>query len=276
MIRAVCSEWTKLRSLPSGVWSLVAVAALMVGGGAAVILITDVPGCATGPPGCGRGATAASARALSDTAALLLSGVHLAQIAAVAAGVALSCGEYQPRLLRTTLAMHPRRPTVFTAKAIVVGAAVLTAAAVGVGLALLAGRPLLEAHGLTPGVGYPPPDLGSADLRRAAVGTALYVTLIALLALGIGAVLRHAGAAIGATLTLLYGPYVVTLLVPMSATALHRVQSVMPMSAGLAVQTTVAGTGTAPLSPWAGLAVLGVYAASFLLLGAALVAVRDA
>ncbi|WP_238008958.1 ABC transporter permease [Dactylosporangium sp. AC04546] len=266
MTRALLAEWTKLRTLPSSVWSLVAVAALMVGGGAAVVLVTDVPGCATDPRGC----------AVEDTAVLLLSGVHLAQIAAVAVGVALMCGEFQPRLLRTTLAMWPRRTGVFAAKTAVVGAAVLAAAAVGVGLAVIAGRPLLEAHGLTPAVGYPRPDLRSAELWRAAVGTALYVTLIALLALGIGAVLRHAGAAIGATLTLLYGPYVVTLLVPMSVTALHRVQSVLPMSAGLAVQTTVAGTGTAPLSPWGGLAVLGAYAASFLLLGAVLVAVRDA
>ena len=46
------------------------------------------------------------------------------------------------------------------------------------------------------------------------------------------------------------------------------------MSAGLAIQTTV-NVASLPLSPWAGLGVLAAWAADALLLGGALLALRD-
>lgn len=48
------------------------------------------------------------------------------------------------------------------------------------------------------------------------------------------------------------------------------------MTAGLAVQTTVAATGSAPLGPWAGLGVLAAYAVAALAAGGTLFTVRDA
>jgi ABC-2 type transport system permease protein len=266
MTHALRAEWTKLRSLPSNLWSMAAISGLLVAGAAALIMVTDVPGCKSEPGGC-------PAR---DTAILLLSGVHLAQVAAVALAAALICGEFHPRLIRTTLAMNPRRATVFTAKAVVVAATVLATAALGVAATVLAGPPLLDGHGLTAGAGYPRPDLATGSLQRAAAGTVVYLTLVALLALGVAAAIRHAGASIGTVLTLLYGPYLVTLLVPMPAAALHRVQNASPMTAGLAVQATVAGGGTSTLDPWAGTLVLAAYAAAALLLGGMLFRARDA
>ncbi|MEV4509078.1 ABC transporter permease [Dactylosporangium sp. NPDC049525] len=266
MTHAIRAEWTKLRTLPSNVWSMAAIAGLLVAGAAAVIMITDVPGCDGDRDGC----------PTHDTTVLLLSGTHFAQIAAVALAAALICGEFHPRLIRTTLAMNPRRATVFTAKAVVVGATVLAAGALGVAAALLAGPPLLSGRGLTAGLGYPRPDLAAGALHRAAAGTVVYLILVALLTLGVSAAIRHAGASIGAMFTLLYGPYLVTLLVPMPAATLHRVQNLSPMTAGLAVQATVAGSGPAPLDPWTGIAVLATYAAAALLLGGLLFKTRDA
>ncbi len=266
MNRAIRAEWTKLRTLPSNAWMMAAIAGLLVAGAAAIIMITDVPGCGRDPGGC-------PAR---DTTLLLLSGTHFAQLAAVALAAALICGEFHPRLLRTTLAMHPRRTTVFAAKAAVIGATVLAAGALGTAAALLAGPPLLAGRGLTAGAGYPDPDLGAGPLHRAAAGTVVYLVLVALLALGVSAAIRHVGASIGAVFTLLYGPYLVTLLVPMPAATLHGVQNAAPMTAGLAVQATVAGGGTATLDPWTGIAVLAAYAAAALLLGGLLFATRDA
>jgi ABC-2 type transport system permease protein len=75
-------------------------------------------------------------------------------------------------------------------------------------------------------------------------------------------------------LTLLYGPYLITLIVPMPADTLHAIQEASPMMAGLAVQTTT-GPGTAPLAPWTGLAVLTAYTLAALALGSTLFTTRD-
>jgi ABC-2 type transport system permease protein len=81
--------------------------------------------------------------------------------------------------------------------------------------------------------------------------------------------------AIGTVVALLYGPYLVTQIVAFPPHTLHAVQDGAPMLAGLAVQATVAGTGTAPLGPWSGLGVLAGYAAAALALGGVLFRRRD-
>jgi ABC-2 type transport system permease protein len=109
---------------------------------------------------------------------------------------------------------------------------------------------------------------------RAAIGSVLYLALIALLSLGIATALREAAAAIGVVLGLLY-------LVPIIAFAagnasLSRLlQQIGPMTAGLAIQATT-GLRTLPISPWAGLGVLAAWAAGALLLGGLLLRARDA
>ncbi|GAA4262994.1 ABC transporter permease [Dactylosporangium darangshiense] len=267
MRHALYAEWTKLRTLVGNVWAMIAVAGLLIAGAVIVVESINKPGCKGSPEGCPP----------RDTAALMLSGVHFAQIAAVALGVALVSAEFHPRMIRTTFAMQPRRGTVFGAKAAVVGATVLGCALLGVVGAVLVGRPLLTGRGLTAELGFRQLALSSGTFQRSVLGTALYLMLVGLLSVGVAAAIRHAGAAIGSMLTLLYGPYLVTVLVPMSTRALHGVQDASPMMAGLAVQTTVTGMSTAaPLHPWAGLGVLGAYAAAALVLGGVLFRVRDA
>jgi len=97
---------------------MLALAILMTAGTAVVIAATDVPGCRGERDGC----------PAQDTTALMLMGVHVAQIAAVALAAAAICAEFQPRLIRATLAMKPQRRTVFAAKMLVVCGAVLVTA----------------------------------------------------------------------------------------------------------------------------------------------------
>jgi ABC-2 type transport system permease protein len=257
------AEWTKLRTLPSNGWAMAALAVLMTAGAAVTIAATDVPGCRGEPGGC-------PAR---DTTALLLTGVHAAQIAAIVLAAATICAEFQPRMIRTTFAMQPRRGLVLAAKTLVVCATVLFTGLLGTIAAILAGRPALVGKGLTTALGYPQPDLSAGS--PAVLGTVLYLMLVGLLTVGIAAAVRHAGATIGIAVTALYAPYMVTILVPMSPQVLDRIRDASPMTAGLAVQTTVAGTGTSSLHPWAGLAVLTAYAAGALLIGAVLFVRRD-
>jgi ABC-2 type transport system permease protein len=82
-------------------------------------------------------------------------------------------------------------------KAAVVTATVLAAGAVGVVGSLTAGRALLPGNGFTDANGYPPLSLTDGPTLRAALGTVLYLGLVALLSLGVGMILRDtAGAAL--------------------------------------------------------------------------------
>jgi ABC-2 type transport system permease protein len=102
----------------------------------------------------------------------------------------------------------------------------------------------------------------------------LYLVLIALLSLGIAALLRDSATAIGIVLGLLY-------LAPIAASFITnqhwrgRVERYSPMQAGLAIQAT-RHLASLPISPWGGLGVLAAWAAAALLAGGLLLRLRDA
>jgi ABC-2 type transport system permease protein len=265
MKHAVQAEWTKLRTVPSTAWSLAALIALMVALSALVVAGTDSRDCAPATSGCA-----------TDTTVLALSGVYLGQIAVVLIAVTAVSTEYDTMMIRTTLAANPHRGVVLAAKALVVTATVLGAGALGVFGSLLAGRPLLTDKGFSSANGYPPPSLADAPTLRAAVGTVLYLGLVALLCHGIAIAVRHTAAAVTAAVAVLYLPVLVALIVPMSGQTQERVQKYSPMSAGLAVQATVEGAGRVHIGPWAGLAVLAAYAGAGTALGYVLIRSRDA
>jgi ABC-2 type transport system permease protein len=245
------AEWTKLRTVPGTIWLLLGVIALTVGLGALADTATHCP--------------ALSCHA--DPARAMLIGIDLSQAVVAVLAVLVISGEYGTGMIRVTLAAMPRRTAVLAAKAATVTGVVLVAGALAVAGSLLAGRLIL------PGRGFPPVSL-AGPLLRAAAGSVLYLALIALLSLGIGAAVRGAAAAMGVVLGLLY-------LAPIIATAIsdpswHRhLLQIAPMTAGLTIQYTTGLRGL-PLSPWAGLSVLAAWAAGALLLGALLLRLRDA
>ena len=246
------AEWTKLRTVPGTVWLLLGVVALTAGLG---MLADTVSKCPAGA-------------CQLDPAKTSLIGIYLSQaVVAILAVLAIS-GEYGTGMIRVTLAAMPRRSSVLAAKAATVTGVVLVAGGLAVAGSMLAGRLIL------PGRGFPPLSLADGGVLRAAGGSALYLALIALLSLGIGAAVRNAAAAIGAVLGLLY-------LVPIIATTVgdpvwHRhLEQLAPMTAGLTIQYTTGLRGL-PISPWAGLGVLAAWAAAALLLGGLLLRHRDA
>jgi ABC-2 type transport system permease protein len=114
----------------------------------------------------------------------------------LAEGDAIS-GEYSSGMIATTLTAIPRRLTVLVAKAVVVTGLTLAAGAAGVLASVLAGRLLLPGHGFTTKHGYSPLSLASGPDLRAAVGSVLYLALIALLALGAATAVRDAAVSMG-------------------------------------------------------------------------------
>jgi ABC-2 type transport system permease protein len=262
---ALHAEWTKLRTLPGTGWLLLAAAALTIAVGAAV---AGAFSCPVALGSCGPAATGA------DPAKISLTGVYLGQAVIAVLGVTVIGGEYGTGMIRVTLAAVPARLTVLLAKTVIVAGCALAAGAAAVLGSVLAGRLILPGHGLTAANGYAQLSLGSGADLRAAAGTVLYLTLIALLALGVTTAVRDSAVGIGLVLGLLYLFPIVTAVIPDHTLARHLEQA-SPMIAGLYIQVTV-GVQALPLTPWQGLGVTAAWAAGALLLGAVVLRLRDA
>lgn len=262
-LRVLHAEWTKFRTVRSMGWALVGVVVLTSGVGVLVSWSLDFDTCAREGGGCD-----------IDTTKLTLSGAYVAQFAALIPAVLAVTAEYADGMIRTTLAATAHRAQVFLAKAAVILGTVLGAALLGVAASLVVGRPILTAHGFTSGNGYPPLSLNDGPVLRAAVGTVLYLGLIALMSFGVALILRDAAGAVATVLVLLLAFPILAGLVtePHWRDALTRYS---PMSAGLSIQVTHDLSGLA-IQPWAGLGVLAIYAAGATVLGYVHFAARDA
>ncbi len=252
------AEWTKLRTVVSTGWLLLAAAALTI----AVSTTTDAAAACL-PSGC-----------QTDLAKLSLTGVQAGQVIVVIIAVLAVSGEYSTGMIRITLTAMPRRLTVLTAKAAIIAGLVLAAGAVAVLASVLAGRLILPGHGFTAAHGYPPLSLGSGPVLRATGGSVLYLALIALLSLGIATAVRESAVAIGLVLGLLYLFPVVTSVISNQHWQRH-LEQIGPMTAGLDIQAT-AHLSSLPLTPWQGLGVLALWAVGALTIGALIFRFRDA
>jgi ABC-2 type transport system permease protein len=255
---ALHAEWTKLRTVASPRWLLLGmIAATVVFSAGATSVVTCMSA------GCG-----------GDMTKLSLIGVELGQALAAILAVLVISGEYSSGMIRTTLTAMPRRATVFAAKAITLTGVVAVAGTTAVLGSLLAGRLILPRHGFTATRGYPALSLADGPTLRATAGSILYLALIALLSLGIAAIVRDSATSIGVILSLLY-------LLPVISQVIGNphwqrlLQQIAPMSAGLAIQATT-NLHSLPVSPWAGLGVTTGWAAAALVAGGLLIRKRDA
>ncbi|BCJ34063.1 hypothetical protein Athai_15660 [Actinocatenispora thailandica] len=207
-----------------------------------------------------------------DLTKLALTGIDLGQAVVAVLAVLAVAEEYGTGMIRTTLAAMPRRITVLGAKAAIVAALSLPTGLVAVAGSLVTARLVLH----TGGRGAVPAAFGSVvpgPTLRAAAGSAIYLTLVALLALGIATAVRDTAVSIGVVLGVLYLP---PLLAQAVSDPLRRhLLQVAPMSAGLTVQAT-RHLRELPVAPWVGIGVLAAWAAVALLIGGLLLRFRDA
>ncbi|MDT0344540.1 ABC transporter permease [Streptomyces litchfieldiae] len=249
-------EWTKLRTLPSTWWLLLALVGTTVAVGVATAASLSAGDCP------------APAHCDEDTVKLSLTGVWAGQGAVLVLAVLSMSGEYGAGTIGTTLRAEPGRTRVLAAKALVVCGLTVATGAAGVAGSLLAGRALLTAEG------FPVPALGDESLLRAAGGTVLYLALAALIGLGAAAALRDTATATTAVLVLFYAfPLLAGLLADPDWQ--ETAQRVAPATAGFAIQSTIE-LDRLPIGPWAGLGVVGVWAAGALLAGGTMLRLRDA
>ena len=244
MIRA---EWTKLRTQPAAFWTLLSAVILVVGFGIGYSLLR----VARPPHG-------AAAIASFDPASVSLSGVQLAQIAVGVLGVLLITGEYASGLIRTTFAAVPRRLPVLWGKAVLVAAAIATVSVPAAFAAFEGGQSILARQHLSVQLSQP-------GVTRAVIGSALYLAVIGLLGLGLGALIRNAAGGIAALFGVLYGLPLAAGFLP--GTWATDISKYLPANAGQAV--TAVQPDPTLLPPWTGFAVLCAYAAVLLGISAA-------
>ncbi|MEU5121436.1 ABC transporter permease [Streptomyces asoensis] len=256
--RALRAEWTMLRTAGETVRLLLIGLVLTAAVGGGSVKAVKCPDA-----GCGQ-----------DAVKLALTGVTVGQaVIAVFAVLAVS-GEYATGMIRTTLIAVPNRTTVLTAKATILTAVVLASGTAAVLASLLAGRHILPGNGSTEAHGYAPLSPADDPTLRAAVGSVLYLVLIALLGLGVATGVRDAASAVGIVLGLLYLFPVVARVVGDPEWQRH-LQQISPMTAGPAIQGTAHLHGL-PIGAWAGLGVVAAWAAAALLVGGLVLHRRDA
>lgn len=232
------SEWIKIRTLRSQVAAL-----------ATIVLLT----------------TLFSALAASDTGGddfdplfAVFFGVAFGQIAAIAFGTTAVSSEFQGGALRLSLAAVPHRGRWFAAKATAIAVPVFAVGLVTGVVTLAVGKAVLgaEADGL-----------GWAEQVRGVLGCAVYLTLMALLAAGLTAVLRSGVATLSIVIPFLL---IVSFVV---GDASSDLADLLPDRAG---QVALHETWDGALGPWTGLGVTALWTAAALAAGAWSVRRRDA
>lgn len=249
------AEWTKLRSVRSTMWTLLATVGLAVGFGA-LIGASQMSSWDNLDP---------AERLRFDPTSFSLSGLFLAQLAVGVLGVLIVTSEYATGQVRATFAATPQRLTVLGAKATTfVGVVFATGLLASFG-AFFVGQAIFASKGLDASIGDP-------GVLRAVFGGALYLTGIGLLGVGVGSVLRRTAGATAALVALLFIVPIVTGFLPSSFQ--ESIGKYLPAQAGMAILNVVPDPQA--LSPWAGSAVLLTYGAAALAAGGAALVRRDA
>lgn len=263
--RLLHSEWIKLWTLRSTWWTLASTVAVLIGSAVAISFVVFL---ATEQME-GEAEQAMFAEMLGGPAALV-SGYAFASLVVAVLGCMVITGEYSTGMIRSTFAAAPRRLDVYVAKGLILALVSAALTAVSLAVAWVITLPLL-------------PDAGAVDLTdstdlRVLYGTVLYVTLIALFAYGLGALIRHTAGAIFTVVAIFLVLSTAFGFAIFGASRYEWIGTVYKFlpdiagsqitSGGDAQQAMMADmAGVEMLEPWVGIGVLAIYTALVLIAG---------
>jgi ABC-2 type transport system permease protein len=258
-LRVALSEWTKLRTLRSTRYALLA-GALMT------IAFAIIPAFVN--------ANRWSTMSLADKAGFhpletSLIGVTVAQLAIGVLGVLVISGEYSTGMIRSTFAAVPRRLPVLWGKAGVFGLVTLVLALPSTLIAFFAAQAILKGHsfnGHDIALSFSDPGVAGA-----VIGGALYLTLVGLFGLGLGAILRSTAGGISALAGILFVLPPLMNVLPSSWN--NAISPYLPSNAGQAIMQS--GHPDHSLAPWTGLGVFAAYTAVAIVIAAVQLRRRD-
>jgi hypothetical protein len=250
--RALKAEWTKLRTLPS-TWRTVIMAMVISIALGTVLCISQVHAWAT--------MTAQQRQVFDPTACSLFGIVFVGAVLLAALGVRAVSAEYMTGMIRSTFTATPTRRLVLAAKAAVTGAFVFPVALLAAVVSFEVGQRVFAGKHLQVGLGHP-------GVFRAVVFGALAVSLIAVLGVGLGGLIRHTAAATTTLVLVIVGGVTLGQLLPAG------LRQYVPGTALEAAVTVNRSAGL--LRPGAAIGILGLYAAITLAAASVRMAHRDA
>lgn len=252
--RVNLSEWTKLRSVRSTRWSLFAALLLILGIGILACAIFE-----------SRWPTlSAEERLRFHPLRQNLAGVNFAQLAFGVLGVLTITAEYSTGMIRSSMAAVPRRLPVLWGKAMVFGVVSFVISLPALFVVFFIGQGILSGRHLNIALSHP-------GVLRALVGAALFLTIMGLFGLGLGAIVRNTAGGIALLVGIMFMLPPILDLLPSSVS--NSVSPYLPSNAGGAVWTINPDSGT--LHPWVGLALFAGYAALSIAIAAVLMIRRD-
>jgi ABC-type transport system involved in multi-copper enzyme maturation permease subunit len=270
---ALRSEFTKIRSVRSTYWTLLAVVIVCVGIGALFSFgQTQRLLAATHNAGRFRGGSPVGVAAdiRLHAASTSLFGLLIGQLIIMVLGALTMTSEYSTGMIRTSLTTMPRRATLFTAKGTVFGAVALVFGLVTSFLSFFVGQAILSTQNVSTTLGQP-------NVLRTVVGGGLFLAVCGLLSFGIGALLRHSAGAIATSIGVMFVLWILSGFLPGPPTSnwAADVDKWIPFNAGSGIWEQQAN-GVNPFSPWTGFAVFCGYAAIAIIAGLILFRKRDA
>ena len=255
---ALRSEWTKLRTVRSTGFSLLAVAVIALGL-MSLIAWATMNRWPRLDPGDRLDLVA------HPLEVILVRPVFVSQLVVAVLGVMVISAEYTTGMIRSTLQAQPRRLTVLTAKVAVFAALMLVVGELLSFAAFFVGRPIIASH--------IPVALGDPGVARSVIGAGLYLAVLGLFALAFGAILRHTAGAITTVLGIVLILSNLTGLLPDSWG--QHINAWMPTNAGQLIMQPASAAGDL-LSAWQGLAVFTGWTALLLIIATVLFVRRDA
>jgi ABC-2 type transport system permease protein len=253
------AEWTKIRSVQSTLWSLLAFMVLAIGFST---LIATVISADWNKPGNHPNHIMLHT---DPTAVLFGAGFGIGQLAMGVLGVIVITSEYTTGAIRSSLLAVPRRLPMLAAKAVVFDILDLVASAITVLVVFFVSTAILRSRvSIT---------LSQPGMTRAVIGAILYLTVLGLFALAIGGLIRNTIGAIATVIALILVVPPLISLIP--GTIANHVHGYLPTVAGELIAQT-AQQPSDVLSPWQGFGVFCAWTAVLLAACAWLLVRRDA
>jgi ABC-2 type transport system permease protein len=282
---AIASEFTKLRSVRSTNWTILALVVVSVG-------IAAIAGFASSSdlhnnPGDKAGFDA--------TQTTLIGFFEFGQLIVAVLGALVITSEYSTGMIRPTLTAMPRRGSVYAAKLIVFTGVTLVLSVVTSFIAFFVGQAPLSSSGVGASLFHSTTvPLGAIEnngnvakfvgtvtvtpgsVLTAIIGSALFVTAVALIAFGLGAIIRHTAGSITTAIGLMFVVPIIVQVLP--STWRDDIMRFFPDAAGRVLSVTVGrhADGMHLWSAWPQFGVTALYAVVLLGVGAYLFRKRDA
>jgi ABC-2 type transport system permease protein len=255
-LRVVRSEWTKLITLRSTLWSLFT----------AIVLTIGLPLLFAAVTSSHWGSMSPHDRADRHPLDIALAGVNLSQLAIGVLGVLVITGEYSTGMIRASLTAVPKRLPVLWAKTAVYAVVTFVLMVPSVVIAFFASQAILSKHDILQ------ISFSHGGVARAVIGGALYLALLAVLTVALGTIVRNTAGGIAVFAAIFFVIPPLLNILPTSWN--NAIAPYLPDAAGRSIFSLTHGAHS--LAPGPGLALFAAYCAAALAIAAVVLLRRDA